>query len=95
MLEKIKIDLRISHNKLDVNIQEDVDACIKDLERVGIVIPYETDLSISDALIIKAIKLYLRWQYNFENQADRYMEAYKMLRNAISLSGDYQPIEVI
>lgn len=83
LVEKVKRDLRISHSKLDEDIQDNIEACKLDMERVGIN-PLKSDL-----LMEKAIKLYCRWQYNFENQADRYMNAYQSLRNALSLCGDY------
>lgn len=83
-LEKIKKDLRISHSKLDEDIQDNIDACKLDLKRVGI------DVTKSDVLLEKSIKLFLRWQYNFENQADRYRNAYESLRNALSLCEDYR-----
>lgn len=84
ILEKIKKDLRISHSKLDEDIQDNIEACKLDLKRVGI------DVNNSDVLLEKAIKLYIRWQYNFENQADRYRNAYESLRNALSLCEDYR-----
>ena len=31
MLEKIKLSLRITHNKLDDEIQDLIDACLRDL----------------------------------------------------------------
>lgn len=83
-LEKIKKDLRISHSKLDEDIQDNIEACKLDLKRVGI------DVNKFDVLLEKSIKLFLRWQYNFENQADRYRNAYESLRNALSLCEDYR-----
>ncbi len=83
MLEQIKNDLRISHDKLDGDIQENVKACLLDLKRVGVPNVKTKD---NNSLILKAVKLYCRWQYNFENQADRYMRHYEKLRNALSLS---------
>lgn len=83
-LEKIKKDLRISHSKLDEDIQDNIEACKLDLKRVGI------DVNKSNVLLEKSIKLFLRWQYNFENQADRYRNAYESLRNALSLCEDYR-----
>lgn len=84
MLEQVKKDLRISHDKLDTDIQENIEACKLDMQRVGI------DTTRMDALMTKAVKLYLRWQYNYENQADRYGYAYQQLRNALSLSKKYK-----
>lgn len=83
-LDKVKKDLRISHSKLDEDIKDNIEACRLDLKRVGI------DVNKSDVLLEKAIKLYIRWQYNFENQADRYRNAYESLRNALSLCEDYR-----
>lgn len=84
MLEKIKLDLRITHNKMDSDIQDNIEACKLDLKRVGV-----KDIDETDQLIIKAVKLYCRYQYNFENEGDRYNKAYAALRDAISLCGDY------
>lgn len=84
MLEKIKKDLRISHTKLDEDIEANIQACKLDLKRIGV------NSKVEDDLILKAIKFYIRWQYNFENQADRYMTAYYNLASAMSLSGDYK-----
>lgn len=84
MLEKIKLDLRISHTMMDADIQDNIDACLLDLKRVGIAL-----IDPNDPLTLKAVKLFCRWQYNFENHADRYMQAYTSLRDAMSLSGDY------
>lgn len=83
-LDKVKKDLRISHSKLDEDIKDNIEACRLDLKRIGI------DVNKSDVLLEKAIKLYIRWQYNFENQADRYRNAYESLRNALSLCEDYR-----
>lgn len=84
MLDKAKTDLRIHHDKLNSDIEANIEACKLDMDRVGI------DITKMDALMEKAIKLYLRWQYNFENQADRYGNAYNHLRNALSLSKKYK-----
>ncbi len=85
MLGKIKLDLRIAHGAMDSDVQDNIDACLSDLARVGVVL-----IENADPLIVKAVKLYCRWQYNFENQADRYMKAYMSLRDALSLCGDYK-----
>ncbi|MFM1602032.1 hypothetical protein ABGF26_02640 [Helcococcus ovis] len=89
MLKKIKKNLRIYHDELDEDITGDIEACKLDLKRVGI------NPDVQDDLIEKAIKLYCRWQFNFENQADRYANAYRMLRDSISLCLDYKKKEDI
>lgn len=84
MLEKIKKSLRIMHDGLDSDIQEHIDACKLDLQRVGI-----KKIKDDDFLIIQAVKLYVKWHLNYENESDRYMRAYEMLRNSLAMCGDY------
>lgn len=55
LLKKVKTALRISHDKLDEDLQADIDACLADLEVCGVVFAEATD-----ALIISAVKLYCR-----------------------------------
>ena len=84
MLEKIKHSLRIGHNGIDEDIKEHIDACKLDLQRVGV-----KKIEDTDALIIQAMKLYVKWHLNFEDEADRYQNAYEMLRNSLAMCGDY------
>ena len=81
LLEKIKNSLRIKHNAIDEDIQEQIEACKLDLNRVGI--------KKINALIIQITKLYVKWHLNYEGEADRYMKAYELMRNGMSLDGDY------
>ncbi len=84
MLAAVKGNLRISNSALDVDLQDDIDAALMDLKRVGI------DTSDqSQPLIIKAVKLYCRWQQNYKDKGEKYGEAYKGLRDSLSLAGDY------
>ena len=87
MLEKVKLDLRFTHSKLDSDIQDNINACLADLRRVGV-----ATIDELDPHIIKCVKLYCRWQYNFEDQADRYRDAYKALRNGLSLHTGYNDV---
>ena len=57
-LEKIKLAIRISHTKLDEDIQADIDACLADLRVCGIVHAKE-----DDPLIFNAVKLWCRSLY--------------------------------
>lgn len=84
MLNVVKQSLRIKHSKLDDDIQDDINACQQNLNMAGII--WKED----DALIRQAVKLYCRWQYNFEGEANRYKEAYDSLKVALALSGDYR-----
>lgn len=80
LISKMKKHLRISHEKLDEDIKDDITACILDMQRVGI--KYDS----KDELINQAIKLYLRYKFNFDNQAERYLRDYKSLRISLSMN---------
>lgn len=84
ILDDVKANLRISGNALDDDIQGDIDAALADLERVGIDV---TDQS--QPLIIKAVKLYCRWQQDYMGKGEQYCKAYTGLMQALSLAGDY------
>ena len=77
MVEKIKHSLRIGHDSINSDIQEHIDACKLDLQRVGV-----KKIEDKDPLILQAAKLYVKWQLNFDDEGDRY-------RNALAMSGDY------
>ena len=83
MLEKIKKALRISHNKLDDDIQANIDACLLDLTIAGV------NAKVEDELMTQAVKLYCKWQYDFCGNSDRFEKAYCNLKMALALCGDY------
>ena len=96
MREKIKLALRkvSTSSKLDEEIDDTIAACYADMQRVGIKIPYTETGTISKtfekrALIIECQKLYAKWKFNFEGEAERYERAYICCRDALSLSGEY------
>lgn len=88
MLAAVKENLRITTTALDADLQDDIDAALADLERVGIDV---TDQS--QPLIIKAVKLYCRWQQDYMGKAEQYCKAYTGLMQALSLAGDYIAIQ--
>lgn len=83
-LAEYKTALRISHHKLDEDLQANINACKKDMERVGI-----TKTDDADPIIHKVIELYLKGQYNFMAEGEKFDQAYQEMRNGLSLCGDY------
>ena len=73
MLEEIKLSMRISHDKLDADIQRNIDACFLDLERVGV------DSSLDSALLIRACELFCKWQYDYCGKGERYQKNYESI----------------
>ena len=84
-LTKIKQSIRISHNKLDEDIQADIDACVADLKLVGVIYADETN-----PLIYNAIKLWCRSLYTDDTvKAAEYMRRYEALKGSLMMAEGY------
>lgn len=84
-LEKIKLTLRISHEKLDEDIQTDIDACKNDLKLCGIIHADE-----SDPLIFNAIKLWCRSLYTDDTaKAAEWLRRYESLKACLQVAEGY------
>lgn len=85
ILGKLKLALRISHNKLDEDIQADVDACLADLAACGIEYP-----QVTDPLIYNAIKLYVRASYTDDPvKSAEYLKRYDALKSCLMMAEGY------
>ena len=88
-LGKLKLALRISHNKLDEDIQSDIDACLADLTACGVINP-----QTSDPLIYNAVKLFLRSSYtDVTDKSAEYLKRYEALKACLSMAEGYGYIE--
>lgn len=84
-LEQIKLSLRISHSKLDADIQVDIDACMADLRVCGVIYAAE-----NDPLIINAIKLWCRSLYTDDPaKGAEYLRRYETLKACLTTMEGY------
>ena len=83
MLQKMKKSMRISHNDLDSDIERNIETCKLDLNVAGVW------FKNVDSLIEKAIELYLKWQYDYGGKGEQFEKAYRNLKDALGLCGDY------
>lgn len=84
-LTKIKQSLRTAHNKLDDDIQADINACKADLKVCGVVYATETD-----PLIFNAIKLYCRSLYTDDPvKSAEYLRRYDALKACLMMAEGY------
>ena len=84
-LEKIKRAIRISHSKLDGDVQADIDACLADLRLCGIIHAEE-----SDPLIFNAIKLWCRSLYTDDPaKGAEYLRRYESLKACLMTAEGY------
>lgn len=88
LLDRIKTALRITHNRLDTDIEQHIFACIADLARVGVAVPEDTEAVTP--LLETAIKIYVMARYDFLSKGIQYQTDYEKLRDALSLSQKYR-----
>lgn len=84
-LELIKLAIRRSHDKLDEDLQGDIDACLADLKVCGVIYADETD-----PLILNAIKLYCR-STNTDDpaKAAEWLRRYDALKACLMMAEGY------
>lgn len=83
--EELRAMVRISSDDLDDELLDLKEAFLLDLSRDGVEI-----LPENLALVKVCLRLYLRWHQNYNGEAERYMEHYKELRDALSLASEYK-----
>lgn len=86
MLDKVKRALRITNSLSDDDIQRTIDACLEDIERVGVV---GATLIQDDTTICELCVLYVKAQYNYLNEGERWLKNYEARRDAISMYDKY------
>jgi uncharacterized phage protein (predicted DNA packaging) len=85
MLEQVKKFLRISHDKLDDEIQGEIDAGLLDLKVHGI-----THAPSDDALIVNAVKLWCKSLHTDDPaKAAEFLRRYKELRDCLKMAEGY------
>lgn len=92
ILEDVKIALRISHSALDVEINDNIEACKADMIRAGIVADKVDECC--DPLIARAVKTYCQAFFvDDTNKAEKYMESYKYQLDNIRKTPSYMGVE--
>lgn len=88
LIKDLKLKLRISHDMLNMDIQDNADTCVLDLINHGV---SETKASIytEDKLIIKCIELYCKAEFDYMNKGEQFRDAYEKLRDSLSLCQFY------
>lgn len=88
MLDDVKIALRVSNTALDTEIADLIAAARRDLILSGVLAAKAN--SDTDALVKRAVITYVKWQFGWDNQeAERFMAAYTMLKQHLTLSQEY------
>lgn len=85
LLYKIKQAIRRTHDKLDEDLQADIDGCVADLRAAGVIYADETD-----PLIYNAIKLWCRALDTDDTaKSAEYMKRYEALKASLMMAEGY------
>ena len=85
LLNKVKTTLRISHDKLDPDIQDSIDACMADLEACGVI-----HATATDPLIVNAVKLFCRAAFTDDpEKGAEWLRRYDALKSCLMMAEGY------
>lgn len=84
-VEEMRKMLRISHGQLDDELELLKSAYLSDLALCGV-----NRIPEDESLAKSGLRLYLRWQENYNGEADRYRSAYEGIKIAMSLAEEYR-----
>ena len=88
ILEIVKLNLRLDTSVFDDGeLKVLIDACSKDLINAGV--SRERAVDYEDPLIARAVVLYCKANFGYEEKAERYDKAYTLHKISLALAGDY------
>ena len=92
LTEKMRAALRISSTseKITEEINDCIAACKADMKNDGVKVIKETD-----GLIIRAITLYCKAEFGFNNAAEQFRKSYDALKMRLSLSAEYNTAQQV
>ena len=85
--EELRTMLRIRHDRLEEELQQLKAADLSDIAMCGV-----RRIPEDPALAKACLRLYLRWQENYNGEADRYKTAYEGTKIAMSLAEEYRGV---
>lgn len=84
LIAEARFWIRKSSNTFDSEILQTMNSCLLDLKNAGV-----QKLDVDDPLIKQALKLYLKAQFGYEEDSEKFEKSYEYLKSSLSLSGDY------
>lgn len=89
MLDKVKDALRVSGDDLNEEIQDLIDAAKADLALSGV---NKDKIIEDDPLIKRAIILYCKAHFGYDDMGERFTESYESLKRHLALSAEYTEV---
>ena len=90
LLKKIKTSIRIGHNALDEDVDDNIVACLADLRVVGVLAEKLDASQELDPLILSAVKMYCKKEYTDDpDKAARFQAGYDSLKSSLMMAEGY------
>lgn len=84
-LKEMRAMVRVTGKYLDNELEDLQNAFLMDLSRAGV-----NTIPSDNSLVKNCLRAYLRWQQNYNGEAERYERSYKELRDDLSLASEYK-----
>ena len=89
MLQSVKDALRVSGNDLDAELLNLIDSAKADLVLSGAL---ESKVVEADPLIKRAIIVYCKAQFGYDDMSERFEQSYISLKQHLTLSAEYTEV---
>ena len=91
LIDKVKGSMRILSKStvIENDINGSIEACKRELSIAGV-----KNIDETDSLITKAVILYVKADFNYQNMGEKYRQSYESLKTTLSLSSYYNTTEV-
>lgn len=76
--------IRRTTTTFDAEIMQTLQAGIIDLQTANV-----NNVDPNSAIIQQALKLYLKAQFGYNDEGDKFQKSYEFLKNSLALSGEY------
>lgn len=87
LINDIKLSLRIKNTAYDTEIQDLIDACKIDLGISGV-----QEIDETEPLTAQAIKLYCKGHFGYDENSEKFQQAYESLKIVMALASDYKVV---
>lgn len=84
LIRAVKTALRVKSDQFDDEIAALIDAAKADMRLSGV-----DKTADYDPLIQRAVILYSKAHFGYDDNAEKYADAYDLLKRSLSLAGDY------
>ena len=87
LIDDVKLSLRIRNVAYDKEIEDLIDICKADLTIAGVQVVDEIE-----PLTAQAIKLYCKGNFGYDENSEKFQQAYESLKIVMALASDYKVV---